>query len=558
MKLFLLFPPAARGRVAVAALAGLVSGACSAALIALINTALHGTEASLISLVVIFAGLGLVKLTTTALSQVLLTRISQRTIADLRNDLTSKILAAPLRRLEDIGSPRLIAALAEDVDTIADMLRNIPSFVVNITILAGCSVYLGWLSWNVFLATLGFIILAILTYRAVVSKSTYRLLKLAREDQDALFGHFRALTEGIKELKLHRERRDAFRQEVHATTTSFQHHNVSAMTRYVGAHSLVYLFIYALIGLILFALPTLKDVGMLTLTGYILVILYAMGPLGSIMSAIPMFGRANIALGKIRELGLSLATTSSEDSSTAHAITEPTWHTIELAGVTHSYHGEEGDNSFVLGPIDLTIRRGELVFLTGSNGSGKTTLAKVLTGLYPPASGEVRLNGESITDFNRDAYRQLFSAVFSDYYLFEKLLGLSAPDLNAQARDYLIQLQLDHRVEIVDGVLSTTDLSHGQRKRLALLTAYLEDRPIYVFDEWASDQDPRFREIFYFEFLSKLKRNGKTVLVITHDDRYFHLADRLVSLEDGNITEASSELKSTPLKQPGLEARQLV
>jgi putative ATP-binding cassette transporter len=140
-----------------------------------------------------------------------------------------------------------------------------------------------------------------------------------------------------------------------------------------------------------------------------------------------------------------------------------------------------------------------------------------------------------VSDANRDDYRQLFSAVFGDFYLFDNLLGTPSPELDAQAREYLGLLHLEHKVKVKDGVLSTTQLSQGQRKRLALLNAYLEDRPFYLFDEWASDQDPLFKEIFYTQLLPDLKARNKTALVITHDDRYFHLADRIIKLDYGRI-----------------------
>ena len=152
-----------------------------------------------------------------------------------------------------------------------------------------------------------------------------------------------------------------------------------------------------------------------------------------------------------------------------------------------------------------------------------------------PNAGEIRLDGQPITDENREWYRQLFSVVFSDFYLFENLLGLSSAGLDAQAQHYLEQLQLDHKIQVTDGVLSTTALSQGERKRLALLTAYLEDRHIYIFDEWAADQDPQFKDIFYTTLLPALKAKGKTVLVISHDERYFVLADRLLKLDDGKL-----------------------
>jgi putative ATP-binding cassette transporter len=208
---------------------------------------------------------------------------------------------------------------------------------------------------------------------------------------------------------------------------------------------------------------------------------------------------------------------------------------LELKGVTHSYHNERDGSTFMLGPVDFTFKPGELVFLVGGNGSGKTTLAKLLSGLYMPEKGEISLDGTPITDQNRDDYRQFFSAVFYDFFLFESLLGLDPEKLDERAREYLARLQLDHKVQIKEGELSTIDLSQGQRKRLALLTAFLEDRPFYIFDEWAADQDPVFREIFYLQILSELKAKNKTVLVISHDDRYYHLGDHVIKLDYGKI-----------------------
>src|SRR5262249_27376208 len=186
---------------------------------------------------------------------------------------------------------------------------------------------------------------------------------------------------------------------------------------------------------------------------------------------------------------------------------------------------------------DLHLRKGELVFLVGGNGSGKTTLAKLIVGLYAPAAGEVRLNGRAVGDSERDHYRELFSAIFADGHLCDHLLGMKLAQAGSQAAGYLALLELGHKVRSEGGRLSTTELSGGQRKRLALLTAYLEDRPVYVFDEWAADQDPRFKDIFYTRLLPELKGRGKAVLVISHDERYFHVADRVVRLDCGTLQE---------------------
>jgi putative ATP-binding cassette transporter len=214
---------------------------------------------------------------------------------------------------------------------------------------------------------------------------------------------------------------------------------------------------------------------------------------------------------------------------------DTSWRRLELIDVTHVYRHDGADEEFELGPISLSMQPGELIFLIGGNGSGKTTLAKLLMGLYQPDSGEIRVNGGLITEAERDDYRQRFSVVFYDFYLFERLFGADAGDLDARSESYLKMLQLDHKLQIKDGKLSTLDLSQGQRKRLALLNAYLEDRPIYIFDEWAADQDPQFKQIFYYQLLPDLKARGKTVIVISHDDRYYSLADRVIKLESGRL-----------------------
>ena len=208
-----------------------------------------------------------------------------------------------------------------------------------------------------------------------------------------------------------------------------------------------------------------------------------------------------------------------------------------MVGTTYSYSGETREG-FNLGPIDLVLRSKEIVFLVGGNGSGKSTLLKILTGLYVPDKGEVRINGTSILDEDdRESYRQLFSAVFADFHLFDRISKEDGKNQNIDelALKYLEQLQIRGKVEVVDGRFSTILLSQGHRKRLALLCAYLEDRPVYVFDEWAADQEPIFKDIFYSQILPDLKQRGKAVLVATHDDRYFHLADRIIRLDSGKL-----------------------
>jgi putative pyoverdin transport system ATP-binding/permease protein len=537
-----------RGMVIVTGFTALFSGVCNAGLIALINGVVNDPDKITRILLLGFIALVLGKIATGFVSQVWLIRFSQQAISDLRRELVRKILAVPLRQLEEIGAARLMAALTDDISSLTSALFGFPTLSVNFAILLGGSIYLAWLSWRLLLVMALFILFGACCYRLFIT-SGFRSLLQAREAEDKLFSHFRALTEGIKELKLHRERRRAFLHHgLESTTDEFQRHSVAAETRFIFAHNWAHLLFYCLIGLILFLLPAYEQVNIKTMTGYVLTTLYLMGPLAGVMSSLSVFTRADIALRKVEALGLSLSTRAGEAAiHPAGPAANAAFTRLELLGVTHAYHHEQGEDNFVLGPLNLTFHAGELVFLVGGNGSGKSTLAKIVTGLYPPESGEIRLDGHPVTDANRDDHRQLVSAVFSDFYLFESLLGLKTPNLDAQAENYLAQLHLRHKVKIANGRLSTTALSQGQRKRLALLTAYLEDRPFYVFDEWAADQDPHFKDIFYRQLLPELRNRGKTVLVITHDDRYFHLADRVLKLDYGQlVTTAKNEISFEP------------
>lgn len=522
------------GMVAVAIATGFLSGGSSAGLIALIShTASSSSASRFTSIAWGFVGLAIVALITSIISQVMLIRLSQNAVLQLRMRLSRQILASELSHLERLGNPRLLATLTEDIQAVANAVYQMPFIFINLAIVLGCIAYITWLSWLVLVMVCGISVVAIASCQWLLNRGG-KLLALAREDEDHLFKHFRTITEGVKELKLNYSRREDFLAEkLQSTANEFRHHNVNGLTLFAITSSWGQLIFFFALGFVLFVLPNLLTINSETLSGYILTFTYLVLPMDNIISKLPLLSKASIALQKIESLGLSLA--SRTEISTVPPTLKDDWHSLKFKSVTHTYYTVQEDNSFTFGPIDLTLSPQELVFIVGGNGSGKSTLAKLITGLYIPENGEIWFDNELISEQNREWYRQHFSVVFSDFYLFEEFLGLKNCDLDIQAKKYLKQLQLDHKVKVENGQLSTTALSQGQRKRLALLTAYLEDRPIYLFDEWAADQDPVFKEIFYTQLLPELRSRGKTVLVISHDDRYFHLANRIIKLDYGKI-----------------------
>jgi putative pyoverdin transport system ATP-binding/permease protein len=525
----------ARGLVSLAVAAGLVSGAAGAAQIAVLNAAMAGDSPHRQWLLAAaFAVLLLAAPATRLVSQYLLVQLGQGMLYELRLRMAGRILATPLARLERLGSGKLLVALTDDTAVITDALSVIPEVASNGALFLGGLVYLGWLSPALLGLFLLLFIPFLILYRAPITSSFARY-RLARDEEDALYGYFTGITAGTKELKLNRERRGAYLDRLGESAGALRRLFTRADLTLAAVAAGGWTFFMAVIGLIVFAAPGFTAVPRETLVGYVLVLLYIRGPLQQIISNLSQLGRGGVAIAKLERLGLELHQDSEPEAAPGEARGGRPWRRLELDGVTFTFRREAGEADFVLGPLDLALHPGELVFLIGGNGSGKTSFAKLLLGLYEPESGEIRWDGERVDRAGRDRYRQSFSAVFFDFHLFDELPGAAGDGLDEAARRHLRELQLEGKVEIADGRLSTTALSQGQRKRLALLSAYLEDRPLYLFDEWAADQDPYFKEIFYRRLLPRLKAQGKTVLVISHDDRYFDVADRVVRFSEGQI-----------------------
>lgn len=522
--------------------ASLLSGVASAALIAIIHRALEPGTVEPRLIAAGFALALLAKVLTQYVSQVMLVEFAQTVVLRLCRDLCNRVLAAPLERLEVLGSARLLATLNDDVVVLSGAVLIVPTIATNLAVLLGCSVYLAWLSWQVFLLCVAMAVVGVAVYRLLV-RSTQQRLAAAREGRDRLFGNYRTLVEGVKELKLHAARREDFmRREIDDTTEQLRVHNVAAIRRLLVADVWNQMLFFALVAMLLFGAPQLTTMSTSTLTGYVFAALYMMAPMWSLIGAVPTFMRGRVSLAKLRELDQQLETPAPLAPTSAARAPVPQGVTrIELTGARYAYPAPAGEeHGFELGPVDLRLQAGELVFVTGGNGCGKSTLVRLITGLYTPAGGSVCCNGLPVDDASREAYRQNFSVVFADFHLFERLFGLRARDRAEQIRGYLVMLGMDHKVTVHDDRFSTTALSSGQRRRLALLTAYLEDRPVYVFDEWAADQDPAYKQVFYTKLLPELKSRGKCVVVVTHDDRYFDLGDRVLKLEAGRIVADTS------------------
>ncbi len=523
-----------RTMIVLAVLTSFIAGVGYTMLIALIKGALADGLLSKPNLIWSFVAFCLAIPLCGFASQMVLLYLTSKAAYELRIQLSRQILAAPLRQLETLGPHKLLATVSQDIGSVIELVTVLPQMLTQLAMMVGCLVYLGWLSWKLMLVMLGFMAVGLLTHQLPLMRA-FRYFRRLREEWDAMYKGFHGLIVGTKELKLNRRRREAFlAQQLEPAAAGLRDNGIrgNAIAMAVSNWGQILFFIF--IGLLLFVTPLLIGIESQVLVGYTLAVLFMITPLTMLLNQIPALERAYLAAERIEQLGFSLGATKSESLAPASATDTP-WRRLDLVNVTHSYRQDGGSAEFELGPLNLTFYPGELIFLIGGNGSGKTTLVKLLMGLYEPESGEIRVDNKPVDMNERDDYRQQFSAVFFDFYLFERLFGFEAKDIDAESQKYLDLLQLSHKLTIKDGQLSTVDLSQGQRKRVALLNAYLEDRPIYIFDEWAADQDPQFKRIFYYELVPELKNRGKTVIVISHDDRYYGLADRLIKLESGKI-----------------------
>ena len=516
---------------------GAAAGLASAWLLATVSGLVHSAGGGARDVGLMFLGIAIMAILAELGSRLILIRISAGAVREMRLELCRQLVAAPLRQVEQCGHSSLTAALTEDVQSVAEAVGAFPTQCVNIAMVVACFVYLVGLSWPLALCYAAIYLIGVMGYQLAVRFAGPHM-RQGREMWDRLIALYSAHIAGNKELKLHRARREAMRVEQLIPTADAMRDLAWKWNWILAigtAHTQAVFF--SLIGFTLFVAPSFMTVQPEVLVGFVLMALYVSGPIAEIVGSLPKFQLAGTSLDKIDSLGLSLRLAAKGSDLAVTPDTLPAaFTTLQLQGLQFRYPVVDGEQAaFTVRPLHLDIHQGDVLFVIGGNGSGKSTFIRLLTGLYVPTDGRIVADGHVIDAANRDSYRQRFSVVFSDFHLFGGLLGLAGSgDFERKCRHFLVRLGLEDKVSIAaDGTFSTTELSQGQRKRLALLTAFMEDRSVYVFDEWAADQDPAYKRVFYTEILPDLKARRKTVVVVTHDDAYFSVADRIVRFVDG-------------------------
>jgi putative pyoverdin transport system ATP-binding/permease protein len=460
-------------------------------------------------------------------------------IHKVRLRLLDKIRQSELLTIEGIGRSGIVAVITGDTAVLMQAGTALCFSTQSLVLVFFIAIYVAYLSFAAF-AT-GILVVGVAAVIVHV-----RNLRLAAEKQETgqreirLFDRLSDFLDGFKEVRLNAARANDLYDDAVEVSRTAANLKIRTQTETFKQMVTTQTALYVLVGAAVFVVPRLTEaLKGPSLTDVTMALLFVVGAAFSLVQSIPILQNADAAADRISRMeeALRVVAPTPRELPVARRFDR-----IELRGVMFRYVDRLSEVTFQIGPLEFILRPGELVFITGGNGSGKSTFLKVLAGLYPPDAGELTLDRTVINDETRNKYRELMSAIFTDYHLFKRLYGISDPDPGEVDR-LLTQFRLEDKTALSLGEFSTLDLSGGQRKRLALIVSLLEKRPILLLDEWTADQDPEFRRLFYRELLPELMQAGATIVMVTHDDRYLdelHLPARRLRMDEGRFVESRS------------------
>jgi len=445
------------------------------------------------------------------------------------------VFRSNLLKVDKLGRDYILEVLNRDTELVSQQVNSVLSLFQSMLTVCFLMLYLATISLTACLILS--VAIAVVSFVGVIELNKLiagvRVVSVKEAQVNGMYGAFLS---GYKEVKMNSQRALGLTRDLIAEAKVVRTEKTKLVQDVVQFFTYLQMLMYLVVGLIIFVVPIFSpefssDVLMVTTTA-----LFLASSVSAAIVVVPNMTMANSAARNLRELSEKLSYENNE--RTAPGLTEfSEIKTLALEDITYVHSGDGVARPFALGPINYEFEIGKVYFIRGNNGSGKTTLMRVLLGLYQAKSGRLLVNGEPIAEPSIAAYRDLFAVVFSDFYLFKKLYGVSATD-EAELNELLTLFQMENKVAIDDGVFSDLNFSTGQRKRLALLVALLEKKQFIVLDEWAADQDPEFRQEFYERIIPKLRELGKTVIAITHDDQYYELADHVIYMENGQSLHA--------------------
>lgn len=520
-----------------------VAGLANAGILAIVNSAAQTAQAQQINFR--YLGMFMVVMAIYVLSLRYVfsrtNRIFQGVVDKIRVRLSNKIRHSELAVFDKVSKGDFYNALSQQTLLISESGMFLTAALQASIMICFASVYMAFLSFPAFILTLVLVSAGIWVYQGRQAEAKESIERATEKDVE-FFDTVNHALEGFKETKLNEQRAEDLYVDLWTISGALRAIRVKTADLFTDNYVLSQSVFYLVIGAIVFILPRFLTSYAEGLSEITTAIFFIIGPLGMVVSSVQQFTTANVAARKVRSIERAVDELNlwTEDLGDIEPVRpRDSFNEIVLDAVEFSYRGSDNEELFTVGPVSLTLNKGEVVFLIGGNGSGKSTLLYLLTALLKPDFGNVSCDGIDAAE-EPSEFRSLFTAIFSDFHLFRKLYGLLGVEPE-KVNELLGVMELEEKTQFEDDRFTNLDLSTGQRKRLALLVTLLDDRPVYIFDELAADQDPEFRRFLYEELLRDLKEAGKTIVAVTHDDRYFHTADRILKMEYGRLVDFNSD-----------------
>jgi len=466
-----------------------------------------------------------------------ISNLVQTSIFQYRNRTLTALKDLKLLSYEEIGKVPILSVLSEKTELIMQGAHRLADGVPALIMLACCFAYIATISGMAFLLSVICIVGSLISTQ-VMLKFMNKTMQQAIEKDNEYLSYMQHVLDGFNELKMNREKSDDLcTNYMGRVSEEAMQKNIETDISIVDLQLYAQNYFYLLMASIVFLLPQLSQLSGDEMISITTTVLFIIGPIVIVVDMIPSVAKANVAVDFLQNLETRLNAAKEYLADESDVFKAPGFFDkLVISRVQFSYPSRNLNPGFSVGPFDLTINRGELIFIRGGNGSGKSTFLKLLTGLYEPESGAIIIDKQALDKHLLKSYRNLFAIIFTDFHLFDRFYGQQHIDIE-KINEYLVLMGLDSKTGYKDGRFINTNLSTGQKKRLALIFALIEDKPIYVFDEVAADQDPEFRQFFYEIILQKLKSLNKTVIVVTHDEKYFTHCDRLFVMNKGVMFE---------------------
>ena len=535
-------------------LLNLISGLSSTTIVALVNNSASSNTASFdLSSFLIFAIVLVAYIYTTKTLMDITFEVTEDSVDRVRQSLFKKLRLCDLEFFEQKGKEQVYSQIMKSTAIIAQTGAFILATGPELILIVLVYIYIFFLSKIAFLICISMLTVAatIFVRRTAEVEACYQE---AAEHDKQVGGNLNGLLFGFKECLLNSRRILDLSASFFRTSGNLAESRIDAGKNFSNSYAFVQIFFYVLIAIIVFIMPVFTQgyFGQSNMTfKLVAAIFFVFIPTANLVRTLNYNTQVSVAIQGIWDLDRAIDKRLQENGidvegdKSEEVLNPPTFETLTMDGIFYSYYDSDHMSTFSAGPFTFELKKGEVVFICGGNGSGKTTFLKLLTGLYKPERGIIKQDGTTVLFKYNNAYREIFAAIFSDFYIFQKLYGLFETD-PAQTAELLALFHLEHKTKREGDSFTNIELSTGQRKRLALIIALMEDKPVYIFDEWAADQDPIFREYFYLELIPRLKQEGKTIIAVSHDDRYYHCSDRVLHFQDGKIDKEIVNSENSP------------